>query len=392
MTAQDKLKKDVSGKQSAGAENKGSLEQLTELGQSLWYDYIRRDLIRGGKLKSLIGEDSLRGMTTNPSIFENAIAESDLYDEGIRQCNPELDTKSLYEVLAFRDVRKAADVFRPLYQKTEGRDGFVSIEVEPSLAYDTEKTLADARRLWRACGRPNVMIKIPGTQEGLAAIEACLAEGINVNVTLLFSVERYEQVMEAWLKALEQRAKREEPLDRVASVASFFVSRLDTLVDKLLKENPAFGKDDEAKGLLGKTGVDNARLAYQAFRKISAGDRFQALKEKGARLQRPLWASTSTKNPDLPDTFYVEALIGADTVNTLPPKTFEAYKDHGKPSARLEDDLDGMRRRLEKLKKFDIDLASVTKDLEKEGVKKFEDSFAGLLKALESKTRAVRAA
>lgn len=365
----------------------GSLEQLTELGQSLWYDYIRRDLIKGGQLKSLIKEDSLRGMTTNPSIFEKSLTESDLYDDGIRQCKPELDTKGLYEVLAFRDVRSASDVFRTLYHNSKGHDGFVSIEVDPGLARDSEGTLAEARRIWRACGRANVMIKIPGTKDCLPAIETCLSEGINVNVTLLFSVERYEQVMEAWLKALESRVEKELPLDRVASVASFFVSRVDTAVDSLLEKSPKAPKD-----LVGKIGVDNARLAYQAFRRISAGDRFQALQEKGARLQRPLWASTSTKNPDLPDTYYVEALIGADTVNTLPPATFEAYKDHGSPAIRIEDDLDGMRTRMEGLKKCGVDLVSVTENLEKEGIQKFMDSYTTLLKALEAKTKALRAA
>src|SRR6185503_9757626 len=279
------------------------LVQLTRLGQSVWLDFITRDLLRSGELSRLIVEDGLRGMTTNPTIFEKAIAGSTLYDGDIRRvaaggANP----GRVIESLAVADVRTACDAFRPLYETTEGRDGFVSIEVSPELAYDTEATVVDARRLWQTVDRPNLMVKIPGTKEGLPAIERCLTEGMSINVTLLFGLERYAEVREAYLSALEQRVQRGQPVDRIASVASFFVSRVDSRVDKELAK-----KGDAGKALSGQIAIANAQVAYADFTKTFCGDRWEALAKHGARVQRPLWASTSTKDPNLSDVLYVEA-------------------------------------------------------------------------------------
>ena len=370
------------------------LTRLHDLGQSIWLDYIRRDMLLDGSQARLIREDGLAGQTSNPTIFQKAIAESDLYDQDIRSAGSR-SPGEVFESIAVTDIRTAADLFRPLYDRTGGGDGFVSIEVEPDLAWDTDGSIDAARRLWREVDRPNVMVKIPGTAEGLPAIRECLAEGININITLLFSVERYHEVMDAWFEALERRAGRDEPIDRIASVASFFVSRVDTKVDQRIAERLARASDDDRgklEAIEGKIGIDNARLAYAAHERRFGDERFAALAERGARPQRPLWASTSTKNPGYPDVYYAEALIGPGTVNTLPPETLEAYRDHGDPAVRIRDDLDGARRRVESLGDLGIDFPAVLEELEKEGVEKFADSFHALLETLEEKRKQVQPA
>jgi transaldolase len=372
------------------------LKKLTELGQSVWYDYIRRDLYMGPELKKMIDEDGLAGMTSNPTIFEKAIADSDLYDDDIRRYGGQhKDPAAIFESLEVADVRGAADAFRKVYDATGGNDGFVSIEVGPGLALDTQGSIEEARRLWQSCARPNVMVKIPGTEEGVPAIRQCLAEGININNTLLFSVERYRQVMEAYLSAMEERVGKGLPVDRIRSVASFFVSRVDTNVDKKLD---AIGKDEKrseadkklARELRGKFGIANAQVAYLAFEEVFGSERFQKLQAKGVHVQRPLWASTSTKDPAYPDLYYIEALIAPESVNTVPPETFTAYRDHGDPKVRIHDDIDAAKAASERLTSLGIDLAQVYRELEEEGVKKFSDSYAKLLQAVEGKEAAVR--
>jgi transaldolase len=374
------------------------LKRLAELGQSVWYDYIRRDLTTGPLLKRYIEADGLSGMTSNPTIFQKAIADSSLYDEDVRsQARTTKDPAAIFEALAVTDVRAAADAFRSVHDATRGDDGFVSIEVAPHLARDTQGSIAEARRLWKACDRPNVMVKIPGSKEGLTAIRQCLAEGININITLLFSVDRYREVMEAYLAALEERVGKGQPLDRIRSVASFFVSRVDTNADKKID---AIGKDagrietdrDAAKRLRGKLAIANARIAYEAFEKVFGSPRAAALKSKGLRVQRPLWASTSTKDPAYPDLYYVEALVAPDTVDTMPPETFEAYRDHGDPKVRIREDLAGAHATVRDLAALGVDVERVAVELEEEGVKKFSDSYDQLLKSVAEKEKAMRVA
>ena len=366
------------------------LKRLGDLGQSVWYDYIRRDLYTGPKLQKLIAEDGLKGMTSNPTIFQNAIAKSDLYDVDIRSAAGK-DPAAIFDQLAVTDVRAAADQFRPVFDAADGGDGFVSIEVGPRLAHDTQGTIAEARRLWKECGRANVMVKIPGTAEGVPAIRQCLSEGININITLLFGVPRYREVMDAYLSALEERVKKGEAIDRIRSVASFFVSRVDTNVDAKLDALIAKG-NAAAKPLRAKLGVANARVAYEAFEEVFGGSRFAALKAKGARVQRPLWASTSTKDKTLSDIYYVEALIAPDSVNTVPPETFDDYRDHGDPKVRIHDDLAGAHAAFAALKSLGIDFDKVTKELEDEGVQKFTDSFDSLMQAIATKEKSMRVA
>ncbi|HTO76137.1 MAG TPA: transaldolase [Thermoanaerobaculia bacterium] len=376
--------------------NDNPLKRLTALGQSVWYDFIRRDLYRSGQLAKMIREDGLAGMTSNPTIFQKAIADSDLYDEDIREIGAGgKNAGQIFEGLAVRDVQGAADVFRPVFDRTVGNDGFVSIEVQPGLARDTAGTIAEARRLWTSCNRPNVMVKIPGTAEGLEAIRASLAAGININITLLFSVERYVQVAEAHLAAMEERVSKGLPVDKIRSVASFFVSRVDTNADKKLDAVAKSGdaaNAASARALRGRLGIANARLAYEAFERIVASPRFQALKGKGVAVQRPLWASTSTKDPALPDLYYVEALIAPDSVDTMPPETVDAYRDHGDPKVRIREDLPGARAVFRQLAELGIDPAAIFRELEDEGIKKFADSFDALLKAVSEKEKAVRVA
>ena len=328
------------------------LKKLGTFGQSIWLDYIRRDLITSGQLRRLIDEDGLRGMTSNPAIFEKAIVDSQEYDEDIRAMAQEgKGENAIYEALSQRDVQSAADEFRPLYDKTDGRDGYVSLEVNPHLAHDANGTVEEAHRLWKTLARPNVFIKVPATTEGLVAIQALISEGINVNVTLLFGLPRYRQVADAYLAGLAARVARGKPVNHVASVASFFVSRIDALVDPLLEKVIAQGGDKAAmaKTLRGQVAIASAKMAYHIYKEIFGGDRFQELAAQGARAQRVLWASTSTKNPDYGDVKYVEALIGPDTVNTAPPETLDAYRDHGDPNARLEQDVEEGRLVLERL-------------------------------------------
>lgn len=356
------------------------LVRLGALGQSPWYDFITRDLLDSGDLTRLIAEDGLLGMTSNPTIFEKAVAGSALYDADIRAASREGVTPSdITERLMVTDVRTACDHFRAVYERTEGRDGFVSLEVSPELAHQTEETLAAAKRLWAAVDRPNAMIKIPGTVAGLGAIEAALAHGININVTLLFSVTRYESVLEAWLAGLERRLAHGEPVDRIASVASFFVSRVDSAVDAQIA---AGGLPD---ALRGTAAIANAANAYASFERVVASSRWRDLAAAGARVQRPLWASTSTKDPAYPDTYYVEALVGRDTVNTLPPATFEAYRDHGDPALRLPGAVSRAPEQLAVLSSHGIDLERVASSLEEAGVKSFADSYRSLVAGVETK-------
>ncbi|MDX1571971.1 MAG: transaldolase [Xanthomonadales bacterium] len=354
------------------------LTRLAHLGQSIWLDYIRRDLLQSGELKRMIESHGLAGMTSNPAIFEKAIAGSDQYQQQIAALARQgYDAEGIYRNIALEDVGNAADCFRSVYDRTDGLDGYVSLEVSPHLARDTEQTIVQARELWDALDRPNVMIKVPGTVEGLPAIEQLTAEGINVNVTLLFSVKRYEAVVDAFLCGLEKREQSGEPLSPVASVASFFVSRVDTAVDKRLETIYA------DQSMFGKAAVANARIAYDHFRHVTDGERWRALAAHGARPQRLLWASTSTKNPDYPDVKYVEALIGPETVNTLPPATYDAYLDHGDPQPRLGEDLDRAHADVQRLQELRIDLEEVAAELEEAGVEAFADPYDQLLDTIE---------
>jgi transaldolase len=359
------------------------LVRLGALGQSPWYDFITRELIATGELRALISNDGLLGMTSNPTIFEKAIAGSADYDDDIRRLATEgCGAEEIFEALAISDVRAACDAFQSVYEKSGGRDGLVSLEVSPTLARDGAATEAAARRLWAAVERPNLMIKIPGTVEGLGPIERCIADGINVNVTLLFSVERHGAVMEAYLRGLEQRAAAGHSLKHVASVASFFVSRVDTKVDPMLD---AAGRGD----IRGTIAIANACLAYAAFERVFQGARWEALAAQGAQVQRPLWASTSTKDPALPDVYYVEALIAPQTVNTLPPETFAAYRDHGAPALRIAEATATAAERLAALASTGIDLRQMTEELETEGVDKFAASFRSLLSGIDAKAGAL---
>jgi transaldolase len=360
------------------------LVRLGELGQSPWYDYITRDLVMSGELARLIREDGLRGMTSNPSIFEKAIAGSRLYDEEIRaQVEAGARPQDIFERLAVADVRAACDAFAGVYQTTGGDDGLVSLEVSPTLAHDTAATVQEAVRLWAAVDRPNAMIKIPGTAEGLPAITECIARGISVNVTLLFSVERYSQVMEAFQAGLERRAEAGQPLRPITSVASFFVSRVDGKVD------PALDRLGDPKRLRGRIAIANACAAYRRFEQSLATPRWERLAAAGARPQRPLWASTSTKDPTYSDVHYVEPLIAPRTVNTLPPETFAAYRDHGRPAVRIAEGMAEAPVLLGELAAVGIDLRAVTRELEVDGVAKFAASYASLLAGIEAKAGAL---
>jgi len=361
------------------------LKQLGTLGQSIWLDYIRRDLMASGGLRRLIEDDGLRGMTSNPSIFEKAIAESHDYDDDIKGLALKGDgVKTIYENLSQRDVRSAADEFRPLYESADGADGYVSLEVNPHLAHDTNGTIEEARRLWAALDRPNVLIKVPATDEGLPAIQQLISEGISVNVTLLFALTRYRQVAEAYIAGIESRVAQGKPAKHIASVASFFVSRIDALVDPLLEKSIAQGGKniDLAKKAHGQVAVASAKMAYQIYKEIFGSDQFKKLAAQGARAQRLLWASTSTKNAAYSDVKYVEALIGPHTVNTAPMETLDAYRDHGDPKARLEQEIEESRSVLERLSELGIRIDDVTRQLEDEGVKKFNEPFDKLMETL----------
>lgn len=361
------------------------LKELSNLGQSIWLDYIRRDLITGGELKRMIDEDGLKGMTSNPAIFEKAISGSHDYDEDIRAMSlEEKQADEMYEDISIRDVQSAADEFRPVYEKTDGVDGYVSLEVSPNLAHDTVETIDEARRLWAALNRPNVFIKVPSTDEGLPAIQQLISEGININVTLLFGLSRYRQVAEACIAGLEARLAQGKPVDHLASVASLFISRIDTLVDPIFDELEKKGKLDaeSAKKLKGQVAIANAKAAYQIFKEIFLGGRFKKLAEKGARPQRLLWASTGTKNPNYSDVKYVDSLVAENTINTTPLETFNAYRDHGEPKIRIEDDLQEAQWVLKQLPGLGIDMDKVTQQLEDDGVEKFRKSFSQLIETM----------
>jgi len=373
---------------------KNPLRQLLDYGQSMWLDYIRRDLFTTGKLKQLITEDGLRGMTSNPSIFEKAIGDSSLYDDFLHKLasQKELSTTAIYEQIAIRDIQDAADALRPVYEESKFRDGYVSLEVSPYLARKTQETIDEARRLWKAVKRENVMIKVPGTAEGLPAIRQLIGEGININVTLLFAQEVYEKVAEAYIAGLEDLAARGGNLNRMASVASFFISRIDTLVDSKLEEKIKATSDAKQqallKSLLGKVAIANGKLTYQRYQKIFSGPQWQALAAKGAQTQRVLWASTSTKNPSYRDVMYVEELIGPDTVDTMPPATVDAFRDHGKVRNSLTEDLTGAAKVMDDLARAGISMKEVTDKLTQDGVKLFADAFDKLLAAVEKNRQA----
>jgi transaldolase len=349
------------------------LKKLETLGQSVWLDYIRRDMLTSGQLKKLIEEDGVRGITSNPSIFQKAVTESADYDKAIEAMTNENAT-AIYEKITQADVRDASDIFRPLYNKLDGKDGYVSLEVNPHLAYDTEGTIAEARRLWKALDRPNVFIKVPATHEGLPAIKQLISEGININVTLLFGLPRYREVAEAYIAGLEARAVSGQPLEKIYSVASFFLSRIDSAIDPIVEESHR-----------GQAAVALAKTAYQIYLAIIGSDRFKKLAQKGANPQRLLWASTSTKNPAYSDIKYVESLIGAETVNTLPMETLEAYRDQGEPALMLEQDVRKAAQFIEELGKIGVKLGAITQQLEKEGVDKFVQAYDQLIEALKKK-------
>ncbi len=369
------------------------LKTLAKFGQSVWLDYIRRDLIETGELKRLIEEDGLAGMTSNPSIFEKAMVESKYYADLLKDLarRTDLDAAGRYEILAIRDIQDAADVLRPVYERSGGRDGYVSLEVSPFLAHDTEATLKEARRLWKAVGRENVMIKVPGTQEGIPAFEQLTSEGININVTLLFAQEVYEKVAEAYLAGLGKLAARGGEVRKIASVASFFISRIDTLVDSIAQERLKTASQEQERtmlqSILGKVAIANGKQTYQRYLRIFRGAGWEQLASQGARTQRVLWASTSTKNPKYRDVMYVEELIGPDTVNTMPPATMDAYRDHGRARASLTEDLESANQTMERLARLDISMKEVTDKLTKDGVRLFADSFTALLKAVEASSK-----
>jgi transaldolase / glucose-6-phosphate isomerase len=372
---------------------KNPLRQLLDYGQSMWLDYIRRDLFTTGKLKQLIDEDGLRGMTSNPSIFEKAIGESSLYDDILKSLagKKDLDTTAKYEQIAIRDIQDAADALRGVYEESEFRDGYVSLEVSPYLALKTQETIDEARRLWKTVKRDNVMIKVPGTAQGLPAIRQLIGEGLNINITLLFSQEVYEKVAEAYVAGLEEFAGRGGNLKKMASVASFFISRIDTLVDSEIEEKLKATADAKQqallKSLLGKVAIANGKLTYQRYQRIFSGPRWQALAAKGAQTQRVLWASTSTKNPNYRDVIYVEELIGPDTVNTMPPATIDAFRDHGKVRKSLTEDVAGAARVMDDLTRVGISINEVTDKLTQDGVKLFADAFDKLVATVEKNTK-----
>ncbi|HEU4596685.1 MAG TPA: bifunctional transaldolase/phosoglucose isomerase [Pyrinomonadaceae bacterium] len=371
-----------------------NLTEIMQLGQSIWYDNIRRAMLVSGDLAKKIEEDDLRGVTSNPTIFEKAITGSTDYDEQLRELVAAGKSVSeIYEDLVTEDIGKAADILRPVYDRTDALDGYISLEVSPRLAYDTTGTIEEADRLFRRLGRPNVMIKIPASQEGLPAIEESIYRGININVTMIFSIENYAQVAEAFIRGLERRAAEGKPVERIASVASFFVSRVDTAIDSDLEYRSRHASTPEERarleGLLGRAAVANAKLAYQKFKEIFHGERFGELKAKGAQVQRCLWASTGTKNPKYSDVLYVDNLIGPETVNTVPPATYTAIRDHGKVAPTLEEGLDECRALVSQLGELGIDLKAVTEKLQKDGLDAFVNSFDTLVESIEAKRDAL---
>ncbi len=371
------------------------LLQLQAEGQSVWYDNIDRAQLASGEFQRMLAEDGILGVTANPTIFQKSISAGHAYDEQMNELLQEgKDTSDIYEAIVIRDIRTVADLLRPVYDRTEGHDGYVSLEVSPELAHDTEGTVNEAKRFWQMVDRPNLMIKIPATPEGIPAIYETLHNGINVNVTLIFSIEAYRDVTDAYLRALEDRNGQGQDIHHLASVASFFVSRVDTLVDKLLDEKIKASSDpaeqEKLKSLQGKAAIANARLVYQDFKKIFGSPRFETLKHAGAHPQRPLWASTSTKNPAYRDVLYAEELIGPDTVDTMPLETVRNFADHGKVRNSIEDDIPGAHATLDALEKLGIHYNQVTQQLLDEGVQKFADAFHQLFVGIEEKKNAIK--
>lgn len=368
------------------------LRSLSESGQSVWLDYIQRKLLATGELERLVEEDGVTGVTSNPAIFEKAVADSDDYDDVTARMGREgsADPKAVYEAIAMRDIREAADVLQSVYRETGRRDGYVSLEVSPHLAHDTEGTVAEARRLWNSVSRDNLLIKVPGTPEGVPAIERLIGEGISVNVTLLFAREAYEQVAQAYLRGLAKAAADGLDLGRIASVASFFISRIDTLADQMIEARLEAADEagkERLRGLMGKVAVANAKLTYKRYKEIMQGEGWQALAGRGARPQRLLWASTSTKNPGYRDVLYVEELVGEDTVNTVPPATLDAFRDHGKVRKSLEEDVEGASETMAALERAGVSMQEVTDQLLEDGVRLFSEAFDKLLATIEEECR-----
>jgi transaldolase/glucose-6-phosphate isomerase len=378
-------------------ENKNPLKQLQDIGQSVWLDYIRRNLITGGELKRLMDEDGLRGVTSNPAIFEKAIAGSTDYEQTLKELiAKDLNATNIYEQIAIRDIQDAADILKPVYEETKRRDGYVSLEVSPLLANDTNGTMEEARRLWSEVARENVLIKVPGTPEGLPAIEQLTSEGINVNITLLFAQQVYEKVAEAYIRGLEKRAARGEDVSKIGSVASFFISRIDSLIENLIEDKLKTSSDPKEqqllRSLMGKVAIANGKLTYKRYQEIFSTDRWNSLASKGAQTQRVLWASTSTKNPSYRDVLYVEELIGPDTVNTIPPATLDAFRDHGRVRQTLTEGLSEAADTMGNLERAQISMKQVTEKLVVDGVKLFEDAFNKLIGAVEKKIQTLRPA
>ena len=367
------------------------LLKLEFFGQSIWMDFLRRSAIVSGELKQLIDQDGVSGVTSNPSIFEKAIAESDDYNDAVHMLAGQgKSVTEIYKALTVEDIQHTADLFRPVYDRLDGRDGFVSLEVSPTLAADTAGTIEEARQLWKAVDRPNLMVKVPATPAGLPAIQQLIGEGININITLLFGLPRYRQVANAYLAGLETLALKGKPLERSASVASFFLSRIDTLIDPMLDDLIQGGgpRAKLAEGIHGELAIASAKVAYQIYLEIFAQERFQKLAQKGARTQRLLWASTSTKNPEYSDVKYVELIIGKDTINTLPLETIQLYRQHGDPAPRLEDNADEAYQKLDQLEQAGLNIDILTQQLEDEGVEKFDKAFEALRKSLEENKEA----
>jgi len=372
------------------------VEKINQIGQSIWYDNIERKLLDNGTLAGMVQRGEIRGITSNPSIFNKAISQSSDYDDDIRSLLMKgLSTEEIYEALVIKDIQLAADMFRKLYDETSGGDGYVSLEVNPYLAHDTEKTIRDAIKIWQTVARPNLMVKIPATREGLPSITEAISKGININVTLIFSLERYQEVREAYLAGLEKRLKSGAEIGQIASVASFFISRIDNKVDQRLDNLlPSSSPDNQNKirSLFGKAAVASGKLAFVDYQKtFLEEDRYLALKTKGAKMQRVLWASTSTKNPAYPDTMYVDELMGPDTVNTIPPQTLTAFYDHGKVARTIDEDISDAEQTFQELAALGIDLKQVTQELEDEGVKAFADAYSSLLESIKNRMQEFQA-
>lgn len=356
-----------------------NVKTLHDLGQSIWLDFFDREIMDNGQLQKLIEEDGLSGITSNPSIFEKAVTSSADYDEDIKIMSAAgKSNEDIFFGFAVTDIRRAADILKPVYDASGGKDGFVSLEVSPNLANDTEGTIKQAQELWKQVDRKNVMIKIPGTREGLEAIKRCTLEGININITLLFGLERYREVTEAYISALEERVQNKQPIQHIASVASFFLSRIDVMTDPVLKEK-------KLDSLVGEVAIASAKIAYEIYKQVFFSDRFRSLEEQGAQKQKVLWASTSTKDPSFSDVKYVEALIGPNTINTLPLETLEAFRDHGNPQSHLENNLVEANEVMQQLEDNGIVIDDITQKLEEEGVQKFNKAYSSLLGAIDSK-------